>query len=201
MNKNQTTKRLLLLAAFSAVILLIVVISAPQSSKDRATVFPDGDAPKSPLPTLHETARHIADVTFTNGEGRETSLAAFKGSVVVVNFWATWCAPCIRELPSLMRMTETMEDRGLALIAISQDLKGAGAVLPFLEKNGLSGLPVFYDSQGTAARALGVPRLPTTLFIDAQGFEAGRFEGAYEWDQPRIIGLLEELTETEAAAK
>ena len=198
--ESVTHKPAALLAILSAVILLIVVISAPQSSKDRTSTLPAGGVTDSALPALHETPRDVADVTLSDGEGKETSLDAFKGQVVVVNFWATWCAPCIRELPSLMRLREIFKDRNLALMAISQDLKGAEAVVPFLEKNGLSGLPVFYDPKGAAARALGVSRLPTTLFMDTAGREAGRFEGAYEWDQPEILELLEELTLLEKPA-
>ncbi len=196
MNENRTTKRLVLLVVFSVIIILIVVISAPQSSKDRAPSRAAGGGGESALPTLHETPREVPAITFADGEGEEATLATFKGQVRVVNFWATWCAPCIRELPSLMRLAATMKDYNLALIALSQDSQGAGTVAPFLEKNRLSGLPVFYDPKGAAARALHVSSLPTTLLIDAKGREVGRFEGAYEWDQPHILGLLQEPTES-----
>jgi hypothetical protein len=99
-----------------------------------------------------------------------------------------------------MRLAEIMKGRSLALIALSQDLKGTEVVVPFMEKNALSGLPVFYDSKGMAARALGISRLPTTLLIDAKGREAGRFEGAYEWDQPQILEVLEKPAVAAAAA-
>ena len=196
--KRLATKTLALLAVCSTTILLIVVISAAQSSKDRARLA--GDTIHRDLPALHETPRELPTITFTDGEGRETSLAAFKGQVVVVNFWATWCGPCVRELPSLMRLTEIMKDRNLALITLSQDLKGAEVVVPFMKKNGLSGLPVFYDPKGTAARALSIPHLPTTLLIDAKGREAGRFEGAYEWNQPQILEVLGVLEKPPAPA-
>lgn len=196
MSENRPTKRLVLLVVFSVIIILIVVISAPQSSKDRAPARGGGGGGESALPTLHETPREVPAITFADGEGEEATLATFKGQVGVVNFWATWCAPCIRELPSLMRLAATMKDYNLALIALSQDSQGAGTVAPFLEKNRLSGLPVFYDPKGAAARALHVSSLPTTLLIDAKGREVWRFEGAYEWDQPHILGLLQELTES-----
>ncbi|MGQ0675504.1 MAG: TlpA disulfide reductase family protein [Rhodospirillales bacterium] len=140
--------------------------------------------------TLAKPPRAAPPLSFTDMEGRELSLADFKGKLVVINLWATWCAPCIKEMPSLDRMNARLAGQGLALLAISQDKGGAKVVAPFLERLGLKSLPVYLDAKGAVQRALGVRGLPTTVVIDAEGRELGRFEGDANWDGPDARALL-----------
>ena len=158
--------------------------------------------PGGPL-TLHDEPRPLPPVTFTDGAGNTVSLEDFAGKAVLLNFWAIWCEPCLIELPALIRLNEELAGENFAFIALSQDFKGAETVVPFLEEGGMESLPVYYDSTLSASRALSVRRMPTTLLIDARGFEAARYEGAYEWDGPTartmIEGLMEPQSKTAAA--
>jgi thiol-disulfide isomerase/thioredoxin len=141
--------------------------------------------------TLQKPPRPAPPLSFTDMAGKDLTLADFKGRLVVVNLWATWCAPCIKEMPSLDRMNARLKDKGLALLAISQDRGGAKTVAPFIEKLGLKSLPVYLDPKGGVQRALGVRGLPTTIVFDADGRELGRFEGDANWDGPDARAMLE----------
>ena len=139
---------------------------------------------------LAKTPKPAPVLSFTDMDGKELSLADFKGRLVMINLWATWCAPCVKEMPSLSRMNAKLRERNFALLSISQDRGGAKTVTPFLEKLGLKTLPVYLDPKGGVQRALGVRGLPTTIVIDGQGRELGRFEGDATWDGPDALALL-----------
>lgn len=128
--------------------------------------------------------------TFTDLEGKELTLGDFKGKVVVLNLWATWCVPCLKEMPSLQRLHAKMRDKGVVVAAVSQDRAGAKIVTPFIEKHGLKALPIYLDTKGVVLRAINGRGLPTTLVIDREGREVGRLEGDAEWDGPAAQALL-----------
>jgi len=129
--------------------------------------------------------------TFATLDGARVRLADFKGRVVLLNFWATWCAPCIREMPSLDRLQAVLEDRGLAVLAISIDRGGAKVVRPFAKRLGLERLALYLDAKGALFQAFGVTGLPTTFLIDRQGDIVGAYPGAAEWDGPEARALIE----------
>jgi len=131
--------------------------------------------PPRPAPALHFTAR----------SGETVSLAAFRGHVVLVNLWATWCAPCVQEMPSLARLQAKLPD--LAVLAISQDRRGAAAVDPFLARLDLRGLAAFLDPDNDASRAFDVVGLPTSILIDRSGRIVGELVGAADWDAPAMV--------------
>jgi len=148
--------------------------------------------PGGPL-TLHTEPRPLPPLAFTDGAGNAVSLESFRGQAVLLNFWAIWCQPCLIELPALIRLNKELSGKNFAFIALSEDLKGAETVIPFLEAEGMESLPVYYDPNLAVSRALAVRRMPTTLLIDAQGFEVARYEGTYEWDGPTARTLIEGL--------
>ncbi len=139
---------------------------------------------------LAEPPRPVPPLAFTDLDGKELTLEAFRGKVVVLNLWATWCVPCIKEMPSLQRLSAKLAGKGVAVMAMSQDRAGARVVEPFLDKHGLKALPVYLDPKGAVLRALAGRGLPTTLVIDRAGREIGRLEGDAEWDGPHALALI-----------
>ena len=119
----------------------------------------------------------LPDLAFVGLDGARVSLSAFRGKPLVLNFWATWCAPCVAELPALDRLAAG----GVVVLAASTDHGGAGVVRPFLAKHGITHATVVLDSGNDAVHAAGVAGFPTTLVIDAQGRVRGKLEGPADW--------------------
>lgn len=134
--------------------------------------------------------RAPAPFTFVDGSGRRLGLADFRGRVVVLNFWATWCAPCIKEMPSLDALAAAMKGRPFKLIALNEDRQGEIVARPFLEKLGLANLPLYLDPGGEVQRALDVRALPTTIVFDPRGREVGRLVGPADWASPEARELV-----------
>jgi thiol-disulfide isomerase/thioredoxin len=130
-------------------------------------------------------------VGFTDVDGKPASLADFKGMPVVVNLWATWCQPCLKEMPSLDRLQSQLAGR-LIVAAVSEDrAKPPGRVGEFVAGMGLRKLKIYLDPKGEVAHAFHVPGLPTTIIIDPGGQVVGRVEGSAEWDGPKMRAVLE----------
>jgi thiol-disulfide isomerase/thioredoxin len=140
---------------------------------------------------LERNPRAVTVPAFYDAAGREVSLASFAGKVVVLNFWATWCYPCIREMPSLDRMVTRFRGRPLALVALNLDREGAARAAPFLAEHRLSNIALYTDPMGRVQRALGVTVLPTTIIFDAAGREVGRLPAPAEWDSPEARTLID----------
>jgi len=127
---------------------------------------------------------------FKDSSGKALSLAAFKGRVVLLNFWATWCAPCVREMPTLDSLQARLGDQGLAVVAVSEDTGGLAVVSPFFKQYRLGNLEIYLDPTGDLSRSFGLKGLPTTLLIDAEGHVVGGLEGPAEWDSPDARSLI-----------
>ncbi len=130
------------------------------------------------------------DTEWRTGDGGKVSLADFSGKVVMVNFWATWCAPCIRELPSINRLQATLGGEDFTVVAINIDTGGKAVAAPFAKRLEIDDLDLYLDPRGSASRAMGVNVMPTTVVYDRQGQEVGRLEGGAEWDSPEALALL-----------
>jgi len=130
------------------------------------------------------------EIAFTDMAGAPLSLASFKGKVVLLNYWATWCAPCVEEMPSLERLHARLGGGDFAVLAISVDRQGLEIVQPFVERIGLKQLPIYLDRSGASMRAFTVRGLPTTMLIDRDGREVGRLEGMANWESPAAEALI-----------
>ena len=145
--------------------------------------------------------RPAPELSFSGRDGSPARLADFRGRVVLVNLWATWCAPCVREMPSLDRLQEKLGNR-LDVIAISEDRGGAHVVEPFLAKLEVKHLAIYLDAGAAAQGAFQVRGLPTSFLIDADGRILGSLEGAAIWDTPEMVARLDaylRLKETTSA--
>jgi thiol-disulfide isomerase/thioredoxin len=128
-------------------------------------------------------------ISFVDLTGDTVSLAEFAGKFVLVNLWATWCEPCLREMPSLDRMQRHLADK-ITVVAISEDRGGSETVAPFIDKLGLKSFKTYLDPKSAAGRAFKVEGLPTSFLIDREGRVLGRVEGAAEWDSPKLLEVL-----------
>lgn len=144
---------------------------------------PIATAAPQPLPPL----------TFETLDGQPASLADFAGKVVVLNLWATWCAPCREEMPGLDRLQAQFADRDLVVLALSVDRAGPERVQKFLDEVGVKQLHVYRDPKAAATRAVKVPGLPATILVDRKGQEVGRVLGIAQWDGPAAVAAVEKL--------
>jgi peroxiredoxin len=123
---------------------------------------------------------------------RALSLAEFKGKVVFLNFWATWCKPCEEEMPSMERLHQRFKDRGLVVLAIAEDSGGAAVVAPYVKRHRLS-FPVGLDPKSEVATLYGVWGVPSTFIIDRRGNRALFANGPRDWDGPQARTLFQSL--------
>ncbi|MBW8725859.1 MAG: TlpA family protein disulfide reductase [Inquilinus limosus] len=130
------------------------------------------------------------EITFSDAAGNTLRLADFKGKVVLVNLWATWCAPCVKEMPALDRLQAKLGGADFAVLALSIDREGLAKVQPFFDAHKIAALAPYLDTGGRSPAQFGARGLPTTLLIDRDGTVVGRQEGAAEWDDDSSIALL-----------
>ena len=127
---------------------------------------------------------------FRNAGGKHLTLADFRGRVVLLNIWATWCGPCRSEMPSLDRLQAMHQGDGLTVLAVSVDDGGSPAVRRFFQQSGVRNLALYLDADGATARAFGASSIPTTLLIDREGNVVGSLVGAMQWDSPDALALI-----------
>ena len=117
------------------------------------------------------------NVQFQDPDGKDVALADWRGKVIILNVWATWCGPCVEEIPSLDRLADRIGSERLEVLAVSQDKGGASAAKAYFEKLGVKHLRAFADPEMNLTRGLGVRALPTTFVLDADGTFLGRLRG------------------------
>ena len=178
--------------------------SAPQGEAPQAANAPsNGAAAAEPFPTGRLDRSHAGtpapDVTFEDGDGRPIRLSVFRGRPVLVNFWATWCGPCVVEMPSLDALA-ARETGNLEIIAISQDMGGRQKVTDFFAQRNFARLEPYLDAQMGLMSALGLQELPTTILYDSEGEEVWRMTGMADWHGARAARLLLEADADSTAA-
>lgn len=153
-------------------------------------------APHTAIPSIDDmpaSAAPVPDFQFTDADGKTRTLKDYAGKAVVLNFWATWCVPCVAEMPALAKLASLVDPAHVAILPLSSDRAGAVAVQKFFDEKGIEGLPVLLDPHGDAARAFGSRGIPTTILIDARGRERARLEGAADWADPAAVAAVKEL--------
>ena len=132
--------------------------------------------------------------TLPSVDNRPVSLPDFRNKVVLVHFWATWCPPCVEEMPKLEQLYRAFQGKGLEIVAVSVDETGADAVAPFMRKHGIT-FPVLLDPGGPTAKRYGTYKYPETYVVDRQGKVRYKVIGGLEWTSPETVTALQRLVE------
>ena len=137
--------------------------------------------------------RALPDLSFTSTDGKPHRLSEWRGKVVLLNLWATWCAPCKVEMPSLDRLQAKLGSDAFTVLALSVDRTGIDKAAAFFSGNSIAHLAVYNDSESTATAALRASGLPVSVVLDGQGREVARLTGPADWDSPATIAKVEEF--------
>lgn len=132
----------------------------------------------------------LPDVTFTDAAGAEHRFGEWKGKIVLVNLWATWCAPCKKEMPSLNKLQAKLGGADFAVLPISLDRGGPDKPGKYLAASKLDNLPLYLDSTNATLQTLAAPGLPLSVLLDREGREIARMAGPAEWDSPEAETII-----------
>ena len=183
--------RLILIAA------ILVVIAAAVLGvlywKSANPVQPAADAGPPPPFALAKAPQAVPQVAFGDGTGARVELASFKGKYVLLNLWATWCAPCVRELPALAKLKAAVKGGKFDVVAVDVGRGTAADARSFLDGHGAKPLTTYVDSNLALLRAFGAYGLPLTILIDPKGREIGRAVGPAAWDTPDSVRYFTDL--------
>ncbi len=139
---------------------------------------------------LANSKQQLQDFSFVDGDGKTRTLSEFRGKTVLLNFWATWCAPCRKEMPGIDRLQAAMGSDDFTVLALSQDLQGIEKVKKFLKALKIEHLEAFNDKTTKSGRSAGVFGLPATLILKKNGDVFGRLIGPAEWDSEEAVTLI-----------
>ena len=165
-----------------------------------AVVFVPSDKATAKGPSLvgHMQNFVIADrlilspeLSWSDAEGKKVRLADFRGKVLLLNYWASWCAPCQRELPGIDRIQAKMASDDFTVLALNIDQGGKEVAEKNAKRLKLTNLKLYLDPQHQTVRKLGLRAMPTTFLIDRKGNKIGVLEGGAEWDAPEAIDLIQ----------
>jgi thiol-disulfide isomerase/thioredoxin len=132
----------------------------------------------------------VPDLVFKDSTGSEVKLSKWQGRVVLLNLWATWCAPCRKEMPTLNEAQKELGSKDFEVVALSVDRKGLEASAAFLKETGADSLGLYIDETTTSLNMLQALGLPVTVLIDRKGREIGRLLGPAEWNSREAVALL-----------
>jgi thiol-disulfide isomerase/thioredoxin len=182
------TRHIVILAASIAAVGIPAVLYEMRTRDVHAS-----SAPPAVLDKLKPTAGtpQAAAVSFVDATGKSLTLNDFRGRYVLLNVWATWCGPCINELPSLVRLQAALPQDRITVLPARHDVQ---KVEEFLQRTGIQGLPIYIDREFTTVRAFSANELPLTVLIDAEGREVARAAGEQKWDHPDAIAYLKAVS-------
>jgi peroxiredoxin len=147
----------------------------------------------SGTPSKEHIKKQIAyDFSLPNVAGKQVKLSSFKGKVVFLNFWASWCPPCREEMPSIENLFKKMKGKNFQILAVSLDEGGADVVKRFVSKNRYT-FPILLDPDNKAAGKYGIYSIPATYIIDKQGYIIDYYVGSRDWSEDAAISALKKL--------
>ena len=135
----------------------------------------------------------VSDKAFTDPDGGEFTLAGFQGKTVLVNFWATWCAPCRKEMPMLSELQAEFGGDDFEVVTIATGRNSIPGIRKFFEEIGVDNLPIYLDPKQKLARDMAVLGLPITLILDEEGREIARMRGDAEWNSDSAKAIIKAL--------
>ena len=142
-----------------------------------ALAFAATPAAARPLMPLHETPREMLSMPFVDGDGRDLTLADFRGRVVLLNVWATWCAPCREEMPTLSALQTEFGDDSFEVVTLATGRNSPAGIVKFFDEQGITNLPRHQDQKQAIARDMAVLGLPVTVILNPEGEEIARLMG------------------------
>ena len=142
---------------------------------------------------LHDAPVATSDLPFLRADETEGALSDYAGQYVLLNFWATWCAPCREEMPSLQTLQGAMGGAEFAVVTLATGRNPPQAIRRFFDEIGVDALPQYRDINQQIAREMGVFGLPITVILNPDGQEIARLRGDAEWDSPEAMALIEAL--------
>jgi thiol-disulfide isomerase/thioredoxin len=170
-------------------LLLFALLSLSACGEEAAAPQKAAEAAKPGAVDRSRAGTAAPETAFEDPDGEATDLAAFQGKPVLLNLWATWCAPCVKELPTLDAL-QAREGERLKVLTVSQDLESRAKVEAFLAKGKYRALEAWLDPEMALMSELGVSTLPTTILYDAQGREVWRVAGDKDWAGAEAAALL-----------
>lgn len=179
-------------------ILLLCNPAEVQASVSNTKVYATGKPIDKPMIMSRfiemQSARKVPDVTFSDTQGKQISLKQFEGKLVLVNLWATWCAPCIKEIPQMEQIRQTNLDKDLVVIPLSID-EQSELVKPFLQRHGLAYYQTWLDPHKDIDQVMPADVVPATYVLDGAGNLVGFMRGYIDWEDKDVQPYLEALTE------
>ena len=182
-DRSVSFKPIILIVMLMVGVGVIVMLQLKDSSFD-----PGGD----PLPSINLPA---PDFSFPNLDGNKVSLTDYRGKVVLLNIWATWCAPCVAEMPSMQKLYQELKDEGFLILAVSLDESGVEAVKPFVEKHKLE-FPVLLDTKGEIKSLYQITGIPESFIIDKSGTIVEKIVGPRDWATSGAIRYFRNFLQT-----
>ena len=167
---------------FIAVTVLVIILSL--TLNDSSLEFSNQVAIEGGIPA--------PDFTFPGLDGKMVSLSDYKGKVVLVNIWATWCPPCVKEMPSMEKLYRKFKGENFEILAVSIDKPGSKAVAPFMEKTRLT-FPALIDSKGAIKPVYRITGIPESFIIDQQGVLIKKIVGPLDWAAPQVFRFFSSL--------
>ncbi len=193
------------LSALTAFAAVYVIAGRPDNERG-AVLNPPSSESAAPAPTANklstgamttfvfkEPPAPLPEVQFVNAEGKPVALKDWRGKVVLLNLWATWCAPCRGEMPALDRLESALGSDKFEVVALAVDKSGLEGARKFLDETKAGKLKLYADPTARLGNEFKVIGMPTSILIDTQGREVGRLIGPAEWDSPEAKRLIQSL--------
>jgi len=196
------TKHITIITLIS--LLMCISLSPVHAATLKQTVMneesDEDSAPKSEERFEKSPPKSLPDITFYDEVGKPHTLEEFYGKVVLLNLWATWCAPCTKEMPDLSMLQKSFKRKNFKIIAISEDFKGVDAIREFYKTNEITNLGLYADKRNAIFNTLGIVGLPTSIIINSEGKEVARVMGYVDWESDTLRNFIDKLTDGKSYA-